>query len=116
MLDVQPLHYSFDNPVDVGQFFQVVFDVTYGHQPGSALAVECSRSCFESPLQAHPRHLVAIFASIWRYNIEQQTGDANVSEMSSNGRSHHAGAQYRCLANLIRHDYEILSIIVEIGR
>ena len=112
MLDIQPLHYSFDDPVDVGQFFQVIFDVTYGHQAGSTFAIECSRFCFESPFQAHPCHLVAVFAGIRRYNIKQQAGDTDVGEMSSNGSSHHAGAQYRSPTNLVWHSYDILSIIV----
>src|SRR2546425_12322585 len=112
MLDIQPLYHSFDDPVDIGQFFQVILDVAYAHQAGTSFAIECSRSCSESSLQARPRHLVAVFTGIRWHNIEHQAGDTDIGEMSSNGCSHHASAQYRCLTNLIRHGYDILSIIV----
>src|SRR5205085_11074589 len=108
MLDIQPLYYSFDDPVDVGQFLQVIFDVAYGHQAGSAFAIECSRFCFESPLQAHSRHLVAVFAAMRRYNIKPQAGDTNVGKMCGNGSSHHAGAQYRGPTNPLGPSYAIL--------
>src|SRR2546421_5209442 len=112
MLDIQPLYYGLDNPIDVGEFLKVIFNIAHGYQTGRALTIKGSWPRFEGFFQTGTSHFIAIFSSVGGYDIEQQARDTDVSEMGSYCRSHHTCTQDCRFTNLVCHSYASLSIIV----
>src|SRR5438552_6942480 len=112
MFDVQALHYRLDDPIDINEFLEVILNIAYRYQAGSAFAIEGGWTGVESLLQAGARHFIAVFAGVRRYDVKQQSEDADVGEMGGNCCSHHARAQDRRFTNLVCHDQANLSIIV----
>src|SRR5450755_495970 len=110
--DVHALHYGFDDPIDIGEVFQVVFDVAEGNESGGAFAVEGGGAGLERLLKSCARYCIAILHLAGRYNIEQQAGNADVSEVRGDRGPHDARAKHCYFANLVRHGYDILSISV----
>ena len=92
VFDVQSLDDRLDNPIDVGQVLQVVLVITHRHKTGSTFTVKSRGTGFEYLFQPHASYLIAISSSIRRYDIEQEAGDSDVSEMRGNCRSHHSCA------------------------
>ncbi len=96
----------------VAEFAQVILYITHGDEAGGFGAIEGCGTRFEGFFQSGARYHVAIFPRIGWHNIEQQAGDANISEVSGDGRAHDAGSQHGCVTNLVRHGYDILSMMV----
>src|SRR5947209_19352989 len=78
VLYVKSLYHGLDNPVNVGKFFQVVFDVANGDEFCRLLAIECGGTGLERALQSHTSDFIAVFCGIRRYDIEQQARDTHI--------------------------------------
>src|SRR5712691_2573589 len=94
MLDIEPLNYSFDHPIDAVQLLQIILDVTHSNKFATTLAVKCRWPGFEGFFKAGAGDLAAVFCLAGWHDVEQQAGDADIGQMSGNGGSHHSCTEH----------------------
>ena len=93
-LDFEILDHGLDDPVDVGELFDVVFEIANGDQSGERRLHECGRLGFFRGVESGGGDLVSRRAvGVGRNDVEQITGDAGIGEMRGDAGAHGSGAQ-----------------------
>ena len=93
-LDVEVLDHGFDDPVDVGELLDVVFEIAHRHQPGERRFHEGGRLGFFGGVEPGGGDLVSRRpVGVRRNNVEQITGNAGIGKMRGDAGAHGSGAK-----------------------
>jgi len=93
-LDVEVLDNSFDDPVDVGEFLEIVFKIADGDELCQRGLEEGGRLGFSGRVEAGGRNLVAGGAIGVGWNdIEEIAGNAGIGEVRGDAGAHGSGAE-----------------------
>ncbi len=97
-LDVEVFHHGFDDPVDVGQLFEVVIEVADGDEAGERRFHEGGGLGFLRGIEASGGDLISFRTAhgsvrAGRNNIKQIAGNTGVGKMRGDAGAHRAGAE-----------------------
>ena len=93
-LDVEILDDGFDDPVDVGEFLEVVFEVADGDQAGERRVEESGGLGFLRSFESGSGDFVARgTVGVGRNDVEQIAGNAGIGEMRGDAGAHGSGAE-----------------------
>ena len=97
--DVQPLDDHLDDPIAIGDLFEVIIEVT-GRDPfrvfffvqRGRFALDCGGQCVDGLTIALYRVLLFFVAEVEGYDVQQKNVETDVGEVASDAGAHYAGA------------------------
>ena len=91
--DLGIFDHRLDDPIDIGKFGQIVFQIARGYQLCRTLVHEGRgigfKQFFDCPFGNH-----AAIGRTFRHDIQQQYRHAGIGDMRGDRRPHHAGAKH----------------------
>ena len=102
LLDVRAFQHRLNDPIAIGQFPQIVFQVAGFDQPCGAVMHERGGFRFAQPCHRTFRQHIPVVGAV-RNDIEQHHGHAGIGDLGGNTRPHRSGADHPGLADCGRH-------------
>ena len=111
LLNIGTFDDCLNNPVNIREFRQIIFDIPDADKLRTTFAIECGGLCLEHFFQTSACNDITILHFACGNDIEQQAGYTDVCQMGCDCCPHDSGSEYSSFANLVGHDNAILSNI-----